>query len=254
MKKIAIVTGASSGMGREFVLQLDQIAKQVDEIWLIARRAGRLFELEKQVHHKVSICPADLTKAEELRGIEKLLKKEAPSISVLVNAAGFGVHGRLEESDMETTLGMVDLNCRALTAVTKLCLPYMAKGGRIINFASAAAFVPQPRFAVYAASKSYVVSLSRALNSELAPRAVSVTAVCPGPVDTEFFRHEDCDINNTMYKRMVMARPERVVRQALVDAKNRKAISVYGGSMKAFRVVTKLLPHKVILAVMKLLL
>lgn len=254
MKKIAIVTGASSGMGKEFAQQMDVLLEHTDEIWVIARRTGKLLELEKQMLHRVVVCPADLTKKEDLEDIRKLLKEEKPRISVLVNAAGFGVHGRIEDVSEERLLGMLDLNCRSLTALTKICLPYMAKGGRIINLASAAAFVPQPKFAVYAAGKSYVLSFSKALNAELDSRQISVTAVCPGPVDTEFFTHDDCDISKTFYKRLVMAKPENVVKQALKDAMQRKELSFYGNGIKAFYVLTKLVPHKLILAIMKLVL
>lgn len=254
MKKIAIVTGASSGMGREFVKQLDVLLKQIDEIWVVARRTGKLFELEKQINHKVVVCPSDLTKEEDILGIKKLLEKENPKITLLVNGAGYGSHGKVEEQNEEKLLGMIDLNCRALTAMTKICIPYMAKGGRIIQLASSAAFVPQPKFAVYAATKSYVLSFSRALNAELSSRKISVTAVCPGPVDTEFFTHDDCDISNTFYKKLVMAKPEEVVKLALKDAAQRKELSVYGNGIKAFRILTKLVPHKVILAVMKFVL
>ncbi len=251
MKKIAIVTGASSGMGKEFVKQLDRCAKHLDEIWIVARRTGKLFQLEKQISCQVVVCPADLTKEEDILGIKRLLSKEKPKISILVNGAGYGIHGKVEASEDDRQLGMIDLNCRALTAMTKICLPYMAKGGRIVQLASSAAFVPQPKFAVYAATKSYVLSFSRALNAELADRRISVTAVCPGPVDTEFFAQDDCDINNTFYKRLVMAKPEAVVKQALSDAVRRKELSVYSWWMKAFGVMTKMVPHKIILAVMK---
>lgn len=247
MKKIAIITGASSGIGREFVKQLDSKMKQLDEIWIIARRAGRLFELEKNIKCKVCVCPMDLTKSEEIAAFEELLKKEKPQVRMLVNASGYGVHGMLEDSNRAELLGMIDLNCRALTEVTYLCLPYIGKGGRIIQLASAAAFLPQPKFAVYAASKSYVLSFSRALNTELKGRRITVTAVCPGPVHTEFFEKDNCDINKTFYKRFVMAEPEAVVEKALQDSEQRREISVYSGWIQAFHIAAKLLPHKMFL-------
>lgn len=195
----------------------------------------------------MTVCPADLTKEEDLKGIQQLLEKEKPRINILINSAGFGVHGKVEDADYDSLLNMVDLNCRALTAMTKICLPFMEKGGRIIQLASSAAFAAQPKFAVYAASKAYVLSFSRALNEELADRRISVTAVCPGPVDTEFFRHDDCNIEKTFYKRMVMAKAQNVVRLALKDAAARKMVSVYGKSIKAFRILTKVVPHGVLL-------
>lgn len=250
MKRIAIVTGASSGMGREFVLQLDKLCPRVDEIWVIARRTGKLFELEKETNHTITVCPADLTKEEDIKGIEQLLNKEKPRISILINSAGFGVHGKVEETEYDSLVGMIDLNCRALTAMTKICLPFMEKGGRIIQIASSAAFAAQPKFAVYAAGKAYVLSFSRALHEELTDRHISVTAVCPGPVDTEFFRHDDCNIEKTFYKRMVMAKTKNVVRLALKDAAARKTVSVYGYSIKAFRLLTKVIPHDILLKIM----
>ena len=93
-----------------------------------------------------------------------------------------------DQIDRKHETGMVDVNCKSLVYMTSLCLPYLAEGGRILQFASAAAFVPQPGFAVYAASKAFVLSYSRALNKELRPRRIAVTAVCPGPVKTEFFQ------------------------------------------------------------------
>lgn len=249
--RIAVVTGASSGIGREFVKQLDKISRNLDEIWVIARRAGRLLELEKQVKGKLCVCPMDLTKKEDLNSLKKLLENEKPDIRVLINASGYGVYGCVAGADYEETLGMIDLNCKALTAVTALCLPYIGSGGRIIPIASSAAFLPQPKFAVYAATKSYILSFSRSLNAELSNRRISVTAVCPGPVDTEFFKKKDCNIEKTFYKRLVMAKPDKVVKKALKDAIDRKEISVYGKSMQAFYILTKLLPHKLFLTILK---
>lgn len=253
MKKIAVITGASSGMGKEFVIQLSARLKQVDEIWVIARRTGKLFELESRVRQKLVVCPADLSKAEDLQSIWQLLEKERPGIQILVNAAGIGVHGEFAKQDSKKSLEILEVNCLALTSITNMCLPYMIKGGRIIQLASSAAFVPQPLFAVYAASKSYVLNFSRALNAELAPRKISVTAVCPGPVDTEFFQHDDCNYNKTFYKQMVMAKPQDVVKQAIADCAKRKEISIYGNMMKGFYLITKLIPHRVLLGIMKIL-
>ena len=146
---------------------------------------------------------------------------------------------------------MVALNCQALCAVTRLVLPYMAKNGRIIQFASAAAFLPQPGFAVYAATKSFVLSYSRALNSELKPRGICVTAVCPGPVKTEFFDIAETTGTIPLYKRLVMARPEKVAALALRESMMGKTVSVYGPLMKAFFLLSKILPHSLLLSIME---
>ena len=163
---------------------------------------------------------------------------------MLINSAGFGKSGTVTEIARENfriQTDMVDLNCRALTRMTILCLPYMSRGSRIVNLASAAAFCPQPSFAVYAATKSYVLSFSRALNAELKKRPVQVTAVCPGPVDTEFFQVSG-PIDSPL-KKLTMAKADRVVKTALSDGQAGKSVSVCGAAMKGTRLLTKLLPH-----------
>lgn len=186
MKNIAIVTGASSGMGREFVLQIAGKYKKLDEIWAIARSEERLQQLQGEASIPVRILPMDLTMGENLKKLMALLAVENPKVRLLVASAGCGKIGSFFGSSYEGNLEMIDLNCRALTAVTYACLPYMPPRSRILLMASSAAFAPQPGFAVYAATKAYVLSLARALRQELREQMLTVTAVCPGPVDTEF--------------------------------------------------------------------
>ena len=187
--KIAIVTGASSGMGREAVIQLaDRFGGGLGEIWAVARRADRLEELRSQVPVPLRILPLDLQKPDALEQLGWQLKQQKPDVKILVNAAGYGKTGTVGSIAGEEETGMVRLNCEALCGVTSAVLPYMSRESRIIQFASAAAFLPQPGFAVYAATKAFVLSYSQALNSELKPRGITVTAVCPGPVATEFFQ------------------------------------------------------------------
>ena len=156
----------------------------------------------------------------------------------------------MEEIDEKTQLEMIDTNCRSLTRMTKICLPYLTKGSRVVNIASAAAFCPQPSFAVYAATKSYVLSFSRALRAELEDREIYVTAVCPGPAKTEFFDIAESTGVIPLYKRLVMANPKRVVQKAIRDSIAGREISVYGITMKAFRLLCKMMPHRLLLAVM----
>ncbi len=241
---VAVITGASSGMGREFARQIAQGYRSVEEIWLIARREERLLELKEQLlGRRVKILTLDLTKQEGLDALQEALEQEKPRIRVLVNAAGYGMIGKVETMDRQDSIGMVDLNCRALTAITCMALPYMAEGSNILQMASSAAFMPQPKFAVYAASKSYVLSFSRALSQELRPRGITVTAACPGPVKTEFFDIAETYEAVKIYKKLTMAKADRVVRQALLDAKHQKSVSVYGGLMQGFRMLCKILPH-----------
>lgn len=245
---IAVVTGASAGMGREMVRQIDKIYTDgIDEIWIIARRVDRLKALSKEISHKARILPLDLTEDKDIEELELSLSLISPNIKLLVNASGYGIMGSFNSSNPDEQAGMVRLNCEAVVRVTRMCLDYMKKGARIIQFASAASFLPQPDFAVYAATKSFVLSFSRALREELVPRHISVTAVCPGPVDTEFFSIAEKLGSNFNFKKYFMADASKVVRTALVDAYNRKALSVYSAFMRGFRVLAKIFPHSLIL-------
>lgn len=245
--KIAIVTGASSGIGREFVKQIGHFYRSLDEIWVIARREERLKALQKQSAVPLRIFEGDLLHKPVYIRLKRALMKEKPDIRMLVNAAGFGKSGTVEEileTDKNIQLSMIDLNCIALTRMTFFCLPYLSRGSRILNVASAAAFCPEPSFAVYAATKSYVLSFSRGLGAELRPKGIVVTAVCPGPVDTEFF---EVSGELQMLKKLTLVKASGVVRKALRDTRAGKPVSVYGTMMKGARAASKLLPHELIL-------
>lgn len=245
--KIAIVTGASSGMGREFVRLLDKEMMALDEIWVIARRGERLKELAKEVSTKLVPIEMDIAKTESYGILSYLLKEKSPMVKWLINCAGFGKIGTISKLSLSDQISMVEVNCLALTKITKMVLPYMAKKSRIIELASSAAFLPQPGFSVYAATKSYVLSFSRALNRELSHTQIKVTAVCPGPVKTEFFELAEQTGTLPLYKKLVMANPEKVVQKAWKDSLMGKSMSVYGFTMKGFWVLSKLLPHDVLL-------
>ena len=243
--KIAVVTGASSGLGREFARQISARYSKFDEIWLIARRTERLEEIADEIKLTSRVISLDLSSKDELMALKELLEENAPDIKLLVNCAGYGKSGSFDELGYDEQLGMIDINCRALTTVTKLCLPYISSNSRIIELASAAAFMPQPDFAVYAATKSYVLSFSKAINKELKPKRITVTAVCPGPVDTEFF--DIAGKNVKPLKRMVMAKPENVVEQAIKDAALGNELSIYGRTMKLAHVAGRFLPHRLLM-------
>ena len=145
---------------------------------------------------------------------------------------------------------MILLNCEALTAVTYACIPYMPGKSRILMFASSASFAPQPEFAVYAASKSFVLSFSRALRQELKDRKITVTAICPGPVNTEFFDAAGSTKKMSSVKKMSMAKPEAVVEKALKDASLGRELSVYGMMMKGSLFASKCIPHGILVPIM----
>ncbi|WP_347474965.1 SDR family NAD(P)-dependent oxidoreductase [Clostridium sp. AF50-3] len=185
--KIAIITGASSGMGREAARQLADRFSGLQEVWLIARRMDRMQELERTLPIPARCFSIDLTDASQRETLENELAARKPNVKLLVNASGFGKIGTVGNLPLDDETGMIELNCEALCAVTHMVLPYMSENSRILQFASAASFLPQPGFAIYAATKAFVLSYSRALREELRPRRIGVTAVCPGPVKTEFF-------------------------------------------------------------------
>lgn len=237
---IAIITGASSGMGMEFARQLDKSLGKTDEIWLLARRKEPMEELARSMKTKAKAIVIDMTNEKKMAQFAEVLSICNPKITVLVNCAGVGSYGEFLKQSSADVSDMIQLNIVALTQMTKICLPYMRKGSRIIQFASGAAFVPQAAFAVYAATKSYVYSLSRALGKELQSRGISVTAVCPGPVNTPFLQHAYGDTSRINgLKKLTMAKTECVVAKAIEDCKMGKSVSVCGLPMKMLYLVTQ---------------
>lgn len=245
--KIVMVTGASSGIGAEFVRQLDQNFSRIDEIWMIARNREKMEEIARGLKNRTRIFEMDLEKEDARKLLEQILHLANPGICMLVNCAGYGLMGPFETLPLEEQLGMIEVNCKALTAVTYLALPYMVRNGRIIQMASSAAFAPQMNFAVYAATKAYVLSFSRALQEEIREREIFVTAVCPGPVETPFFDRAEKYIKRWKFKERFSVSPELVVKDALNASKKRKTVAVCSFSMKAFHTACKLVPHDFIL-------
>lgn len=249
--KIALVTGASSGMGRDFIKQLARSPGEIGEIWAVARRKERLDELSLIVDIPVKQIVLDLTLPESLNRLNDMLCAEKPEIVTLINCAGFGKIGEFSALPYEDNVGMTRLNCTALTAITRMAVAFMKPGGRIIELASSAAYLPQPRFAIYAASKAYVLSFSRAIAKELKTSGISVTAVCPGPVKTEFFEIAETTGRIPLYKKLSMADSEKVVKSALAASAKGKTVVTYGALMKCFRALCKILPHRLILRFFK---
>ncbi|TCT17012.1 hypothetical protein EDC18_101308 [Natranaerovirga pectinivora] len=249
--KIAVITGASSGLGNEFAKQISKKVKGIDELWLIARREDKLMALKESIKNvNCRVIPLDLTDRNTFTVYENLLKEHSPKICMLINSAGFGKMGSFDEIDINDQLEMVDLNIKSLLKMTHASMPYLIKNGRVIQIASSAGFMPQPSFNTYAATKSFVISFSRALNQELKERGIKVTAVCPGPVETEFFDVAGGEVSMSI-KKLAMAKADVVVKKALDDSIKGKEISVYGPLMNVFRVMAKVLPHRLILSHIK---
>ena len=237
--KIAVVTGASSGIGREFVYAVDK-KYSFDEIWVIARRTERLEELKGKCRNTIRPVALDLAADADLKAYAELLEKEKPEIALLVNAAGCGVFGPFEEKDLDALLHSARLNALSLTAMCHLSLPCMKSGSAIINMGSNSSWQPVPYQAVYGASKSYVLSLSRAIGRELRPRGVHVMCVCPGWIKTEFQQHAKHD----EYIRYVdrWYGPEEVAAQAMKDLEKKKTVSILGAPVRRQVALVKHLP------------
>ena len=247
--RIAIVTGASSGLGREFVRQICQTEKP-DEVWLIARREHRLCEIAAESPLPARTLPLDLTKEESFACLRKLLKKEKPDVRLLVNAAGFGKMGNYAEVSAQDSNDMLDLNCRALMNMTLTVLPYMQKGARILEVCSSAAFQPLPAFNVYAATKAFVLSYSRALRWELFGRGIHVTAVCPYWIkDTEFISITRDTRNRQAIRHFPLAsRAASVARISLRDSRMNLPVSTPGLICFLQRLLSKYIPRELIIA------
>lgn len=243
--KIAVVTGASSGMGRDFVKRLDAEAVW-DEIWVIARRRDRLESLREEVTAPLRVLALDLTRSESLAEYARQLKESGATVGVLVNAGGYGKFGGFSDLSLEEQAGMIDLNAKALMAVTYHTLPYMTAGAQIYQLGSLSSFQPVPYIGVYGATKAFVLSFSRALNAELKARGIRVMAVCPGWVKTEFFDRAVTDKDVIVYyNRFFTSR--QVVDRAFRDMKKGKDVSVCGWTVRAQVLLTKLLPHRLVM-------
>ena len=247
--KIAIVTGASSGMGREFVLQLPQYV-DVDEIWAIARRESALAELQKQSPIPVRPIPLDLCSSESFDRFAQILKEENPDVKLLVNAAGFGKFGTVENVPTEEDCRMIDLNCKALVVMTRLVLPYMEKGSHILQLDSLSAFQPVPYITTYAATKAFVLSYSRAANQELKPRGIRMMAMNPGWVKTEFFDHAMKTNGSQVQYFNHLYEAKDVVATGLKDLyKTKKDVSVHGLPIRNQVRLVKVLPHSIVMKI-----
>ena len=242
--KIAVVTGASSGMGRDFVMSIDS-EFELDEIWVIARRKERLLELQSQCRSEIKPVSLDLAREESFKEYQALLEEKNPEIKVVVNAAGCGLFGTFTEMDMEQQLKIIDLNAKALTAVCHMSIPYMPHDSHIINLASNSSWQPVPYINVYGASKAYVMSFSRALGVELKSKGIHVMAVAPGWIKTEFFEHAVHDDTIKYYDRFYTSK--QVVDKAMKDLRKKKSVSIKGFPVRMQVRAVKLLPVDMIM-------
>lgn len=242
--KIAIVTGATSGLGRAFLEEWKARNYYFDEVWLVARHADRLEQVALDLPWGVRCFAIDLSMPENRKQLTQALQEVQPRVQFVVNAAGYGKIGRVDAIDTDEQVGMVDLNCAALVDVTQQVLPYLALGSVIYEIASVAAFLPQPSFAVYAASKSFVHSFSRALNMELSHKGTQVVSVCPNPMETAFF--ERAGGTPSFFKRFFFEDPQEVAHAAVEAALKGRDVSVSCPTGRFLRTLSKM-PHRTLL-------
>lgn len=239
MKKIAIVTGASGGIGQIFVRELTK--EILDEIWVVGRNEQRLLALKDEFGGKIVPVCKDLTKSADLLSFSDLLEVQEVSVVWLINNAGIARMAPSKEFSFSEIEQTVDLNCKAPAALINLCIPFMEEGAKILNLSSASAFQPVPYINLYAATKAFERSYSRALHAELKPCGITVTAVCPSWVDTDMLSKE-LDGKKVHFPGIVA--PEKVAKKALQDAKKGKDMSICSFYVKCQHLNVKLLPQK----------
>ena len=252
MKNIAIVTGASSGIGKEFFLSLNDKKQELDEIWVIARSEDKLHALKEHTPLPLRVFALDLSIPNAAAAIKQALEENPANVRYLICASGFGRFNATEKDDPAILQNMVDLNCRAIVDVTTATLPYLSQGGAVLLIASVAAFQPIPYLATYGASKAFVLSYGRALNRELKKsRKARCLCVCPFWTKTAFFDRATAKNENTVVKKYTaMYTPEQIVKQAWKDLKKkRKDVSIFGFKAKGQALLVKLLPHRLVMNV-----
>lgn len=248
MNRIAIITGASSGIGREFAYLLDK--KGLDGLWLVARREEKLKELASELKTPTRVLPLDVSEKDGRNAFYTLLEEEKPDVRWLVNSAGFGKFAPYDGVDHNTSLSMIETNCSGVVSFTLLALPHMRRGAHIVNMGSASAFQPLPYVNIYGSTKVFVRHYTRALNVELRPRGISATVSCPYWVDTAFF-----DVAHDTADRPVVTRhsskisPGIVAEKALAAAEKGRDMSAPGAVNKLQHAGAKLLPQRLVMSV-----
>ncbi|MBR6879697.1 MAG: SDR family NAD(P)-dependent oxidoreductase [Clostridiales bacterium] len=233
---IAIVTGATGDIGKEFIRKLYD---EVDSIWAVGRSDEKLSGLAELYGDKIIKVKADLSDKEQILSLCRKIESEKPEIKYLVNNAGIARMAPVSEFSLEEISDMLDINDKAATLLCRASLPFMTEGSYILNVASASAFQPNPYIALYSASKAYLLSFTRSLNVE--NDGITCTAVCPGWVDTKMLPKKN---NGKEIKYPGMVNADIVIDAAIKDARKGKDVSVCSFYYRYMRFLSKVMPHR----------
>lgn len=242
---VAIITGASGGIGSEFARQISRL-DGVDELWFVARSEEKMRALSDEIGLKTRIISADLTTEGGIETVREALKTHKPSVKFLVNASGFGNYGAFDEISEDEVVKMIDLNVKALVLITHMTVPYMERGGRIIELGSGSCFTPLPYFNIYSSSKVFVLHYTKSLNYELKKYGVRATCFCPGWVDTDFLGKSLAGGKTHPKSMKPLLKCEDVVRRCVKASVKGKTMCVTNWYTKLQHVMFKLLPDKLL--------
>ena len=246
---IAVITGASSGLGIEYLKILSKKCVGIDEIWIIARREERLNAIAERIGFRIKILPLplDLTKDESYSLLKERYIANECNVRILINCSGRGTLENFAEGDYKDEAVTCDLNVKGLTCVTSVTVPFMKKGAVIINVSSIASFVPTPRMSVYCGTKSYVTAFSRALREELKQKEINVLAVCPGPMNTEFLDVAKINGNSHTFDILPRTIPYKIAENSIIAAYRGKSVYTDDFFYKFYRCVAKVVPHSILM-------
>ncbi len=251
--KIAIITGASSGLGAEYVEAVkNRFKNTIDEYWLIARREDRLKAVADKNGIKARIFSLDLTDKNSITTIENALKEANPEVKLLINNSGFGKLGYFEDIGAKDNMSMSDLNVTAVNGITSVVIPFMKKGSFILNVCSIASFAPNPRMTVYCSTKAYIMSFTKSLRYELKRKGINVCAACPGPMDTEFLPVAGIVKGGSKtFDTLPRVNPKSMAVKSLRAADKGKCVYTARLFYKFYRILAKILPHNLIMPMSK---
>lgn len=246
MRKIAIITGASSGLGREFVKILKS-RREIEEIWAIARHEDKLNKLKKQMGAKIRTIPMDVSDLARIGELGRMLSEHNAEIQYLINNAGYAKFCSYDDLDVKQSIDMINLNISGVVAMGLTCIPYMPRGSHMVNIASQAAFQPLPYQNLYSSTKAFVRNYTRALNVELQDRGISATAVCPGWLRTNLYARANIGAQKATRRFFGMRSPEQVAKKAIADADRGRDVSIYSFYVNLCHIGAKLLPQRLMM-------